>query len=243
MDVYRPKGSALLPLVVFLYGGSWQSGSKHDYEFVAAPLAREGLVVAVPDYRLYPEVQYPTFIEDTAQAVAYARSHAADWGADPTHLFIVAHSAGGYNALMLATDPQYLRAVGMRRSDLAAVVSLAGPADFLPIREEDIKAVFGAAKASPDTQPIDHVDGHNPPLLLLHGADDDTVSPRNSINLAAKIRAAGGPVELKIYPGIGHIGIIIAFAPLFRSKAPVLADVVATIRAHAQTPEPAAAGL
>lgn len=235
LDIYRPTGIATttgLPLVVFIYGGSWQSGSKDQYPFVAAPLARAGMVVAVPNYRLYPEIQYPTFIEDCAQAVAFARAHATEWGADPARVFVVGHSAGGYNALMLATDPKYLAAQGMKPGDLAGVVALAGPADFLPIKEDDIKLVFGAAFTSPDTQPINHVDGRNPPILLLHGDADDTVYVRNSTALDKKIKVAGGPVELKIYPGIGHIGIITSFAPLFQSKSPALADTVAFITHH-----------
>jgi len=180
--------------------------------------------VFVPDYRLHPEVQYPTFIEDAAQAVAYARRVAPSWGGDPRRVFIVAHSAGAYLAEMLALDPQYLNAAGMSPRDLAGVVSIAGPADFLPITGQDIKQVFGAHREDPATQPINHVDGRNPPLLLLHGDADDTVELRNSTALAARIRAAGGPVELKTYPGVGHIGIVLGFAPLFRDRSPVLAD-------------------
>jgi len=233
LDVYRPDTAATgLPLVVFLFGGSWQSGDKKEYPFVAGPLAREGLVVAVPNYRLYPEVQYPVFIQDCAEAVAFARAHAVEWGADPSHVFVIGHSAGGYNALMLATDAKYLAAVGMRPQELSGVVSLAGPADFLPIKEDDIQAVFGDSKTSPDTQPITHADGKNPPMLLLHGTEDGLVYPRNSTALDRKLRDAGGPVQLKLYQGIGHIGLVTSIAPLFQSRAPTLADIMAFIRAH-----------
>jgi len=225
IDVYRADAAeGARPVVVFLHGGAWQTGKRQDYVFAAAALARQGVVVFVPDYRLHPEVQYPTFIEDAAQAVAYARRVAPSWGGDPRRVFIVAHSAGAYLAEMLALDPQYLNAAGMSPRDLAGVVSIAGPADFLPITGQDIKQVFGAHREDPATQPINHVDGRNPPLLLLHGDADDTVELRNSTALAARIRAAGGPVELKTYPGVGHIGIVLGFAPLFRDRSPVLAD-------------------
>ncbi len=232
MDVYGPAGAKGLPLVVFVYGGSWQGGSKDIYRFVAAPLAQAGLVVAVPDYRVYPEVRYPTFLQDCAQAVAYARAHAAQWGADPGRLYLMGHSAGGYNVLMLATDPVYLQAVGMARSDLSGVISLAGPADFFPIQEADIREVFAPAVDSPLTQPINHVDGQAPPLLLLHGDSDGTVYPRNAIALAARVKAAGGDVTLKLYPGVGHVGLITSIAPLFSGKAPVRADILTFIRTH-----------
>ncbi len=233
MDVYRPaKTGKKLPLVVFVYGGSWKNGSKDDYKFVATPLARQGVVVAVPDYRLVPEVRFPAFVEDNAKAVAYARAHAAEWGADPDRIFLMGHSAGAYNVLMLAVDPHYLAAVGMNRAHLAGVIGIAAPADFLPLDDPATTEAFGQAPDLAATQPIDFADGKNPPLLLLHGGADDTVYPRNSITLAARVMAAGGDVTLKSYPGIGHIGIVTSFAPLFDGRASVLPDVMAFINAH-----------
>jgi acetyl esterase/lipase len=236
MDVYRPASTEKLPLVVFIYGGAWRNGSKNDYKFVAAPLARQGVVVAVPDYRLVPEVRFPTFLEDNASAVAFARAHAAEWGADPDHLFLVGHSAGAYDAVMLALDPHYLGDVGIDRKSLSGVVGIASPADFLPLDDKDTIAAFGQAPDLNLTQPVHFADGANPPLLLLHGESDGTVYPRNSISLAQRIKAAGGDVTLKLYPGIGHVGIVTSFAPLFDGRAPVMADVMGFIHSHAAAP-------
>lgn len=228
LDLYRPAHPAgRPPLVVFIYGGSWQSGRKDDYRFVAAPLAQAGLVVAVPDYRLSPEVRYPDFLRDCADAVAFAKAHAGDWGADPDRLFLVGHSAGGYNALMLALDARWLAGAGLDRSALAGVVGISAPANFLPIREDDIRAVFAPAPTLEETQPINHVDSGAPPVLLLHGEADRTVAPRNSLTLAAKLREAGVPVQLRMYPGVGHITIVTAFTSFLRRGAPTLSDVVA----------------
>lgn len=233
MDVYRPVGGAAkLPLVVFIYGGSWKEGSKNDYKFVATPMARSGMVVAVPDYRLVPEVHFPTFLEDNAKAVAFARAHAAEWGADPDRIFLVGHSAGAYDVLMLAVDPHYLAAEGIDRGKLAGVVSIATPADFFPFTDKATIEAFGKTPDPAATQPINFADGKNPPLLMLHGDADDIVYLRNSTTMTSRVKAAGGDVTLKVYPGIGHIGIITSFAPLFDGKAPALADTVAFIRAH-----------
>ncbi|MGI4942742.1 MAG: alpha/beta hydrolase [Janthinobacterium lividum] len=230
LDIYRPSGSGgKVPLVVFLYGGSWRTGSKEMYGFVALPLAARGAVVIVPDYRLYPEVAFPAFLDDNARAVAWAHAHASELGADPSRVFLVGHSAGAYNAAMLGLDPRLLAAAGYDRRRLAGIVGLAGPYDFLPITGEDIKPVFATVGDGPLSQPVSYVDGRNPPMLLLAGDADTTVNPRNTIALAEKVRAAGGSVEARILPGIGHIGIVIAFAPLFRSRAPVLDDVWAFI--------------
>ncbi len=235
MDIYRPAhATGPAPLVLFIYGGAWSSGQKGDYKFVAVPLARRGVVVAVADYRLVPDVRFPAFLNDVAQATAFAQSHAAEWGADPSRMFIMGHSAGGYNALMVGLDPQYLAAAGVDRSKLAGVIGLATPADFLPLDDPSTIAAFGQATDLPSTQPVNFADGHNPPVLLLHGQSDTTVYLRNSTALAARIRAAGGQATLITYPGIGHIGLVTSIAPLFDGRAPVLDDVVNFI--HAQPP-------
>ena len=233
LDIYRPAGAPKnLPLIVFIYGGNWRTGSKSIYPFVAATLARRGAVVMVPDYRLFPEVAFPGFVEDNAAAVAWAIGHAGSYGADPSDVFLMGHSAGAYNVAMLALDPNWLKAAGTGTAALAGVIGLAGPYDFLPITQPDVIPVFAPVQDGPASQPITYADGHNPPMLLLAGSADETVQPRNTLSLAARIRALGGPVEDKIYPGIGHIGLITAFAPVFAWRAPVLTDVWRFIEAH-----------
>ena len=226
LDVYRPtmEGGAL-PLVVFIYGGSWRTGDKAVYPFVAEPLARRGAVVVVPDYRLYPEVAFPSFLEDNAKAVAWAFAHARALGAAPSRIVLLGHSAGAYNVAMLALDKRWLDGVGIDRSRLAGAIGLAGPYDFLPITDPDVIPVFAPVNDGPASQPITYVDGTNPPMLLAAGLEDTTVKPRNTRSLAARIREKGGTVETRFYKAVGHIGIITAFASLFRDRAPVLDDV------------------
>lgn len=232
MDVYRPSDRpGPLPVVVFFYGGAWDSGQRQDYLFVAAELARRGVIVMLPDYRVYPEVQFPGFLQDAAQAVVFAHDSAPSWGGDPYRVFVVGHSAGAWIAAMLALDPEWLAADGLDRQRLAGTVGISGPYDFLPIVRPDIQRVFAPADADLRvTQPTDFVDGRNRPMLLLTGLADTTVKPRNTTELAARIRADGGPVQVRTYPGLGHLGAITAFAPLFNSGwldkgAPVLDDV------------------
>ncbi len=250
LDIYRPRQGKMLPIVIFLYGGSWREGDKDTYPFVAAPLARRGAVVLVPDYRLYPEVRFPAFLEDNAKAVAWAIAHAASLGGDPRRVFIVSHSAGAYDAAMLALDPKWLAAEGVDRRSLAGVVGLAGPYDFLPIVDPEIQPIFASVNDGPASQPINFVDGHNPPMLLLAGDADTVVLPRNTTALAARIRMAGGPVSDKLYAGANHIDVIAAFSTLFRDRVSVLGDVWAFIagqppgqRDAARLHEPVAPGI
>ncbi len=224
LDVFRPASGTRspAPVVVFLYGGSWRSGERDYYRFVGSALAKRGVLVIVPDYRKAPAAPFPAFMQDAARAVAWARDNAAANGGDPTRITLMGHSAGAHIAALLGTDAQYLKAVGMVPRDLRGVIGLAGPYDFLPITDPDIKEVFGAEPGWPRSQPVNFVDGDEPPFLLIHGDADNTVWPRNSENLAAKLRGRKESVTLKIVPGVGHVGLVNGFlSPRF---SPVLAD-------------------
>ena len=230
LDVYRPRGTGPFPVVVFLHGGNWQSGDKDIYQFFGDTLGKRGAVVVVPNYRLAPEVAFPAFVEDNAAAVAWTLRHVGEIGGDPASVFVMGHSAGAYNAAMLALDRTYLARQGVGRAALAGVIALAGPFDFLPITQPDLKPIFTPVDDGPLSQPITYADGTNPPMLLLAGEDDTTVRPKNTVNLARRITERGGPVESKLYPGLGHIGILTAFTPLFSGRAPVQDDVWAFIQ-------------
>jgi acetyl esterase/lipase len=231
LDVYRPRGAnGSTPVVVFFYGGGWDSGRKSDYSFIGDALASKGFVTVIPDYRIYPQVRWPAFLEDNANAVRWARDHAAEFGGDPGKLFLAGHSAGAYNAVMLSLDRRWLAAVGMDpRRDLRGTVGLAGPYDFLPLHTQELKAIFGPPQTLPQTQPITYVDGHEPPLFLATDADDKVVDPGNTTRLAEKVRAVGGSVETKIYPGLSHALLLGAVAAPLRFLAPVLKDMTAFI--------------
>ena len=227
LDVHRPQTTeGKLPIVVFFYGGSWQSGSREQYRFVAQSLAKQGVLVIVPDYRKSPQVAFPVFIEDAARAVAWTREHCAEYGGDPTRIFLVGHSAGAHIAAMLGTDARFLRAVGMQPRDLAGVVGLAGPYDFLPITDPALKPVFGPESRWPESQPVNFVDGDEPPFLLLQGDADTVVRPRNAERLAARLRSRDEPVEVRMIAGAGHPALLLGLA---RASSPVRREVLAFI--------------
>lgn len=230
LDVYTPEAkSGTYPVVVVFYGGSWNSGRRQDYEFLGRALASRGFVAIVADYRLVPEIRFPVFLEDAARAVVWAHGNAQNFGGDPGRFFIFGHSAGAYIAAMVALDGQYLKAAGGNTSIIKGVAALSGPYDFLPLDVESTKAAFGQAADLSLTQPINFVTAAAPPMLLATGADDTTVRPRNTKALADKLTRAGVPVTTHYYPGISHVGMLLALSVPFRRNAAVLDDVAAFI--------------
>ncbi|PIB44418.1 esterase [Pseudomonas sp. 2822-15] len=232
LDIYRPV-TALpnAPVVVFFYGGSWNSGSKDDYGFVGEALASRGIVVVIADYRLYPQVRYPAFLQDGAQAVAWTHQHIAEYGADPKQLYLMGHSSGAYNASMLALDARWLNEVKLSPSMLKGWIGLAGPYDFLPIENRDVRPVFFFPDSPPDSQPINHVSHDAPPSLLIASVSDTLVNPaRNTGGLAKKLLEAGVPVETFYFTRTSHATLVASIAKPLRWLAPVLDQVTAFIR-------------
>jgi acetyl esterase/lipase len=225
LDVYAPRvADRPLPVVIFLYGGSWDSGDRRDYEFAGRAFAALGYVTVVPDHRLLPEIQYPVFLDDLTLAFAWVAAHASEFGGDPRRIALVGHSAGAYNAAMLALAPDYLQAKDLR-DRLVGVACLSGPFDFFPFTDPISQRVFGAVPDGSTTQPINYVTSGAPPMLLAHGADDTLVSPNNAKSLAARLRQSGVPVAELFYPGVAHILPMLALSTLLRWRLPVLADV------------------
>ena len=236
LDVYSPRRpSPGAPVVVFFYGGSWDSGRRQDYQFVGAALASHGYVTVIPDYQVYPQVRWPVFLEDSALAVRWARDHGSSLGGDPRRLVLMGHSAGAYNAAMLAIDGRWLGKVGLSPDkDVRAMVGLAGPYDFLPLHSEELKTISGPPDQRPDTQPINHVEPGTPPMWLGTDEHDKVVEPGNTTRLAAAVKAKGGQAEVRVYPGLSHALMIGTFATPLRWLAPTFHDVTRFIDTQAK---------
>lgn len=233
LDVYVPRHSVeSAPVVVFFYGGSWNSGSRSDYGFVGEALASRGVVAVLADYRLYPQVRYPLFLEDGAKAVAWTHEHIRQFSGNPQRLYLMGHSSGAYNVAMLALDPGLLRAVGMSPHDLSGWIGLAGPYDFLPIQNPDVRPVFFWPDSPPQSQPINHVSRGAPPALLMASRDDEVVNPtRNTGGLARKLRQAGVPVQDFYFARTGHATLVATLSRPMRGLAPVLDEVTSFVKA------------
>jgi len=231
LDVYVPDQSAsAAPVIVFFYGGSWKSGSRETYRFIAESFAPAGFVVVVPDYRLYPEVRFPAFVEDGAHAVRWVRDNIRNYGGDPERIILMGHSAGAHTAALLAFDERYLARAGVPATALRGLIGVAGPYAFDPLAYRSTRPIFSGVADIDTARPVTFVGGEDIPALLLHGADDTTVLPMNTEALADRIGKAGGRAATHVYPDTGHIGIVLSFAPPFRGRDTVYEDTLRFLR-------------
>lgn len=228
LDVYRPAKprAGPAPVVVFFYGGSWTSGAKADYRFVGQLLAAEGFVVVIPDYRLYPAVRYPSFLEDGAAALHWTEGNVAAYGGDPKRLLLMGHSAGAYNAMMLGLDRHYGADAGFDANNVRGIAGLAGPYDF-KFDSPLLRGIFGAATNPAAALPIAYARGPAPPVLLVTGGADETVDTANSVSLERHLAAAGNRVRRLDFAGLDHIDVVLQFSSFWKSTSPLRDAVIA----------------
>lgn len=243
LDIYAPRGAkASLPVVFFIYGGSWSDGSREHYDFAGRALAALGFVTVIADYRLLPEVEYPGFLEDGAMAVQWVVDNIGDHGGDPERIALMGHSAGAYNAVMLALDPIHLGTRGLL-GRVRCAVGLSGPYDFFPFDGPITLRTFGAVRQPLATQPIHFVGAAAPPMFLASGGKDTLVYPRNTVALARRLAVVGVPVEERHYERLGHPGPLLALGRPARSLAPVLKEVGAFLHRHLDATMPVVASV
>lgn len=229
LDIYIPDTEGPHPVLVFIHGGSWSSGSKGEYAFAGKRFAALGFVTAVINYRMVPDGAYPVFMEDTGAAVAFIHAHAGKYQGIPDRLFITGHSAGAYNAVQVAVAPEFLAPHGVTPAIIDGVVGLAGPYDFLPSKDPDVIAAFGADADPKVTMPAYRATPGAPPMLLIAGGEDDVVWPHNAPNMAAALEKVGTEAVVKVYPTADHAGTLVPIA--LPRRGTVAADVAAYLHA------------
>jgi len=224
-DVYRPpRVTRPVPVIVFWYGGSWTAGNKDEYRFVGAALASLGYVAVLPNYRLYPEVRFPQFLDDAAQAVAWVQAHAGDFGGDTHRIVLMGHSAGAHMAAMLALNHDYLRRAGVDARNIVGLIGLSGPYELAP-DTPTLNAIFAAPYRPHDWQVLPHASAAAPPALLIHGGRDSVVWPSNTVNLGNALRQLQVPVNVRLYPNRGHADTVASLAWVVRFRSPTLTDI------------------
>ena len=226
LDMYRPeKPGGLSPVVMFIYGGSWRAGDKFEYEFAGRALAAAGFITIIADYRLWPEVKYPDFLDDCAEAMKWIQDNIEGYGGDPKRFFVAGHSAGAYNAVMLGLDSSFRRDFNVTMP-IRAIAGLSGPYNFYPFEYDQVRDTFGSAPNPEGTQPINLTTAEAPPVFLASGTTDPIVRVENSKALAAKLAGGGTWVTEKYYEGFGHLEPVVAMGSMMRFRMPVLQDMV-----------------
>jgi len=224
LDVYSPWYAKDRPIIVFWYGGGWENGRKSQYRFVGAALAKAGYVAVLPDYRLYPRVKFPAFVEDGAEALAWVVSHAAEIGGDPKRIYVAGHSAGAHLAAMLAYDRSQLERIGLPADTVRGFIGLSGPYALDP-DTVTYRSIFAAPYGLADWQPVQLARKGAPPALLLHGEADEVVDVSHARRMAAALEALGVQVTLRTYPDRGHRDTVAAFAVPSPRKLPVIEEI------------------
>ena len=257
LDVYAPVRNPKrksspdnTPIIVFYYGGSWQNGDRALYRFVGTSLAKRGVTVVIPDYRLYPSVHFPKFMNDAADAYKWTWLNLAmQKNGKHRPIIVMGHSAGANMAALLTLNPTYIdnsnsKLAGTDQSmpRPAGLIGLAGPYAFDPLNTVSVKGVFDGIENPDLARPIAFVKNASPPTLLLHGAGDETVKLSNTRDLAAALKAEGRQIESEEFAGIGHMGLVTALAKPLRWRAPVLDRILTFMTTNSWLPQPKSQG-
>jgi acetyl esterase/lipase len=231
LDVFQPAAAAgAAPVIIFWYGGGFTSGNRSQYRFACTALAQQGFICVLPDYRLYPEVRFPEFMDDAALAAAWVQQHIGSYGGDANNLILMGHSAGAYMASLLVADEKYLARVQADPGNITGLIGLSGPYDLVPDTPV-LNRIFAPPLTTADWQPYKKQRRAAPPTLLIHGADDARVRARVSEVYAARLRELGSDVTLKIYEHCDHACPLAALSVPARKRAATLADVTSFVRA------------
>lgn len=236
MDLYLPSLSSLqtqakTPVIVFFYGGSWNRGEKSEYEFVGRRLASMGYIAAIPNYRVYPEAKYPQFLEDGAKASAKVLQLMAspEYKAykPDNQLIMMGHSAGAYNAAMLAMDDRWLgRENLIRQESIKGLIGLAGAYNIYPICVQEVRPVFDHPNYPSNSQPIDYVSTSRVPTLLLTPEEDELVSTKkNSLSLHQALLNNKTPSQVVAVKGTDHITVLGTLSPILFFKGDSLSPI------------------
>jgi len=208
-DLYHPEDVQGFPTVVWFHGGGLTGGNK----FIPEALKEKGMAVVAVNYRLYPKIKAPVYIEDAAAAVAWVFNHIEEFGGDPDLLFISGHSAGGYLTSMVGLDQRWLKKHDIDANRIAGLIPFSGHAiTHFTVRAE--QGIEGTQPVVDDLAPLFHVRKDAPPLLLITGDREMEMMGRYEENayLMRMMKVVGHP-DTRLYEmdGYGHNMLLPAY--------------------------------
>ena len=226
LDLHLPQGKPRTPLIVWVHGGAWRSGSKKDMPL--GKLIEDGYAIASVDYRLSTEAKFPAQIHDLKAAIRFLREHASEWSLPDKKIVVAGDSAGGHLAALVGVsngNSELEGAIGNDRatsSDVQGIISFYGAANLttilsqstphgLSVRVPALELLLGALPTNAPAlarlaSPVFHVDRHDPPLLLLHGDQDAQMPVNQSLEIFGAYQKVKAPVQLEIVHGAAHGG-------------------------------------
>ena len=230
LDVVSSENCRSAPVVLFFHGGSWRWGQKDYHREIGKQFAKKGIVFCTANYRLYPEVRFPSFAQDVALAASWVRKNIRSHGGDGKNLFLMGHSAGAHSACLVGLDPVYLRAHGGGQKWLRGVISMSAPYEFDPSKEFLYRDLFPSTLDRNSTMPMFQA-GRNeaPPFLLMHGRFDPLIKYELCEKFSESLKQAGGVVERKIYASHGHFSLVRRTSSWHVWPKPLLGDVLGFI--------------
>jgi len=210
LDIYFPlEAAAESRTIVFIYGASWRNGSRKEFEFVGQTLADAGHTVIIPDYRHYPAVVYPEFINDLVRSLTELDHRAIELlGTELDQIVLMGHSSGAHLAALLSSDDDLLADIELQ---VIGLIAIAGQYD-LSLSDAEVQAVFRNVERSSDVRPVDQVTQSHPPTLLIHGSKDKLIPKGHTDRYAEVLKAAQVNVETLYLEKTGHIGSISGLA-------------------------------
>jgi acetyl esterase/lipase len=224
LDLYLPTDAKDFPVVVVVHGGAWVWGDKvlDSIPEIARCLARQGIGVVAPNYRLSPWFRHPAHIHDVAKAVAWTKEHIPEYGGRADRIFLLGHSAGGHLVSLLATDESYLKHEGLSREDIKGVIAISGVYQVsdvtlnvliqdaqmqltIALTANPFASVFGKdAEAAKQASPVTHVRKGLPPFLIVHAAEDLPTLSRMTEKFHSTLKAKGCEAQLLQIPERNH---------------------------------------
>jgi acetyl esterase/lipase len=228
LDLYLPRGNVREPLIVWVHGGAWRSGSKKSMPL--SKLVDEGYPVASVDYRLSTQSKFPAQVHDIKAAIRFLRGHCERWHLSTKKIVVAGDSAGGHLAELVGVSNGNADLEGdvgndpKQSSHVHGIISFYGAANLTTILKQSTPhglevrvpaldlLLGGQPHAVPElarlASPVFHVDRHDPPLLLLHGDQDPQMPINQSLELEGAYKKVKAPVQLEVVHSAGHGGAI-----------------------------------
>lgn len=220
LNVFAPKKAEKAPVLIFIHGGSWNSGRKEIYDFMGSRLARRGVVTVIIDYPLAPAYQLPAMEKASAKAIKWVKENIANYGGDPEQIYVSGHSAGGHLAALVAIKKEPWQELGMSNPLKGAILNDPAGLDwywFLTERKEkyDAEDNYDAFTSNPETwktySPIYELDGKEIPLLILEGERTYPGIRLTIDRFRNEAESKGTNLTYSFYPKTKHIPMITQF--------------------------------